>query len=381
VKEPIIVGYDPGTTAALAIIDTRGNILFLKSKRGFKKGEIIDIITDMGKPLLIAGDRRPVPRSVEKMSRALGCRPFYPKKSLSISEKNWIIHDFRKKVKDDHEKDALASALNAFKHYSKIFKRTNEVLESRGLSNLYDRIVEATITGEVENITEAINRMLSAEVKLPEITQKIADEKVSVNKTFSTLQEKIKRLERDIAILKESNEKLKNKLKLTEKDLDYYKGRSKKKIDSSSLQEMKKNIDSLRQDLKHYIDLTEKLKSFRKVELEDYYPIIEFEEIRDSVAKDFDKNLNLEDRVILVENLENIQVLNDYRIKSLISSNEPNESMLNKIDFPIILKKDISVEKVKNISVVKKQELEECIKKARKTGFVQLLQDYRKRKL
>jgi len=163
--------------------------------------------------------------------------------------------------------------------------------------------------------------------------------------------------------------------------LDYYKGRSKKKIGSSSLQEMKKNIDSLRQDLKHYIDLTEKLKSFRKVELEDYYPIIEFEEIRDSVAKDFDKNLNLEDRVILVENLENIQVLNDYRIKSLISSNEPNESMLNKIDFPIILKKDISVEKVKNISVVKKQELEECIKKARKTGFVQLLQDYRKRKL
>ena len=72
-KKPIIVGYDPGTTAALAIIDTKGEILFLKSKRGFKKGEIIDIITDMGKPLLIAGDRRPLPRSVERMARTLGC--------------------------------------------------------------------------------------------------------------------------------------------------------------------------------------------------------------------------------------------------------------------------------------------------------------------
>ena len=83
-KKPIIVGYDPGTTAALAILDTKGEILFLKSKRSFKRGDIIDAITDMGKPLLVAGDRRPIPKSVERMARSLGCRPFYPKKSLSI---------------------------------------------------------------------------------------------------------------------------------------------------------------------------------------------------------------------------------------------------------------------------------------------------------
>jgi len=381
VKEPIIVGYDPGTTAALAIMNTKGEVLFLKSKRGFKKGEIIDIITDMGKPLIIAGDRRPLPKSVEKMARTLGCRPFYPRKSLSISEKNWMVRSFMKEIKDDHEKDALASALNAFKHYSKVFKRTHEILESKGLSNLYEKIVEATVTGEVENITEAINRMLSAESKLPEVSQKIVEGKEALNKTISGLQEKIKRLERDIAILKESNEKLKNRLEISEKNLSYYRKKTREKIDSSSLQVMKKNIDSMKQELKHYIDLTETLKSFRKVELEDYYPIIELEEIRDSVAKDFDKNINLEDRVILAENLENAQALNDYRIKALITSNESNESILNKINFPIILKKDISIEKVKNISVVRKQELEECIKKARKTGFVYLLQDYRKRKL
>ena len=380
-KEPIIVGYDPGTTAALAIMNTKGEVLFLKSKRGFKKGEIIDIITDMGKPLIIAGDRRPLPKSVEKMARTLGCRPFYPRKSLSISEKNWMVRSFMKEIKDDHEKDALASALNAFKHYSKVFKRTHEILESKGLSNLYEKIVEATVTGEVENITEAINRMLSAESKLPEVSQKIVEGKEALNKTISGLQEKIKRLERDIAILKESNEKLKNRLEISEKNLSYYRKKTREKIDSSSLQVMKKNIDSMKQELKHYIDLTETLKSFRKVELEDYYPIIELEEIRDSVAKDFDKNINLEDRVILAENLENAQALNDYRIKALITSNESNESILNKINFPIILKKDISIEKVKNISVVRKQELEECIKKARKTGFVYLLQDYRKRKL
>jgi hypothetical protein len=381
VKEPIIVGYDPGTTAALAIIDTRGKILFLKSKRGFKRGEIIDIITDMGKPLLVAGDRRPLPKSVEKMSRSLGCRPFYPKKSLSISDKNWIVRSFMKEIKDEHEKDALASALNAFKYYSKVFKRTHEILESRGLINLYGKIVEAIITGEVENITGAINKMLSAEAKLPETNKKTVDERGPLNKTVSELQERIKRLERDIEILKGSNEKFKNELKMSEKNLTYYRKKAEGKIDMSSLQAMKKNIDSLRHELKHYIDLAETLRFFRKVELEDYYPIIEFEEIRDNVAKDIDKNLDLKDRVILTEKVENAQVLNDYKIKALIVSNEPNESMTNKVDFPIILKKDISLEKVKNISVVKKWEMEECIKKSRKTGLVQLLQDYRKRKL
>ncbi len=380
-KEPIIVGYDPGTTAALAIMNTKGKILFLKSKRNFKKGEIADIITDTGKPLIIAGDKRPLPKSVEKMARTLGCKPFYPRNSLSVAEKNWIVHSFMKGIKDNHEKAALASALNAFKHYSKIFKRTHEILESKGLSNLYERIVEATVTGEVENITEAINRMLSKETKLPEINQKIVDKKDSLNKTISGLQERIKILKRDIDILKESNEKLKNKLKLSEKELNNYRKRSEEKIDLSSVQKMKKNIESLRHELKKYVDLTETLKSFRNVELEDYYPIIEFEEIRDSLAKDFDKDLDLEDRVIFTEDTRNAQVLNDYRIKALITSNESNDNILNKVDFPIILKKDISIEKVKNISVVKKQELEECIKKTRKTGFTQLLQDYRKRKL
>jgi hypothetical protein len=381
VKEPIIVGYDPGTTAALAIMNTRGKILFLKSKRGFKKGEIIDIITDIGKPLIIAGDKRPLPKSVEKMARTLGCKPFYLRKSLSVTEKNWIVHDFLKQLKDDHEKAALSSAFNAFRHYSKVFKRTHEILEAKGMSNLYDRIVEATVTGEVENITEAINRMLSSEVKLPETTQKVVDEKIVLNKTVSGLQERIKILEKDISILKETNEKLKNKLEMREKDLSYYRNKTQEKINLSSLQEMKKNIDALKQNLKHYIDLTETLKSFREVELKYYYPIIEFEEIRDSIAKDFDKDLDLEDRVIFAEDIENAQVLNDYKIKALITSNKSNENILNKVDFPIILKKDISIEKVKNISVVKKQDLEECIKKTRKTGFIQLLQDYRKRKL
>ena len=382
-KKPIIVGYDPGTTAALAIIDTEGEILFLKSKRSFKKGEIIDIITDMGKPLLIAGDRRPLPKSVERMARSLGCRPFYPKKSLSITDKKWIVREFKDEIEDDHEKDALASALYAFKHYSGVFKRTNEILKSQGLSKLYDRVVESVVTGEVENIAEAINRMLKAnkEVKIPKIDRKVLEEKRALGETVSKLQEKIKRLERDIQIFKESNERWKKRLKISEKDIRYYRKKLDEKIDLGSLASIKKKTDQLKIELEESLDLIEKLRLFRKIELKGYYPIIELEEIRNGITKDLDQSLNLEDRVIIAETIVNAQILNDYNIKALISSEEPSEEVLEKVDFPVIIKKDISVEKMKNISVIKKQELEECIKKARKTGFVQLLRAHKKRRL
>ena len=382
-KKPIIVGYDPGTTAALAIIDTKGEILFLKSKRSFKKGEIIDIITDMGKPLIVAGDRRPLPKSVEKMARTLGSRPFYPKKSLSIVEKKWIVRKFMDDIKDHHEKDALASALYAFKHYSGMFKRTHDILEAQGLSKLYDKVVKTVVTGEVENIAEAINTILKTreKIKVPKVDKKIIAEKGVLDKTISKLQEKIKRLEKDIEIIKESNEKLRKSLKIREKDIGHYREKLKEKIDLGSIASMKKSADRLKSKLKESVDSIERLKLFRKIELKGYYPIIELEEIRDSIAKDFDHSLDLEDRVVIAEKIENAQVLNDYNIKTLIASEESSGELLERVNFPVIVKKDISIEKVKNISVVKRQELEECLKKARKAGFVQLLKGYKKRRL
>jgi len=382
VKKPIIVGYDPGTTAALAIIDTKGEILFLKSKRSFKKGEMIDTITDMGKPLLVAGDRRPIPKSVEKMARTLGCRPFYPRKSLSISEKKWIVRGFKDEIEDNHEKDALASALYAFKHYSRLFKRTRDALESQGLSKLYDKVLKTVVTGNVENIAEAINTILKTrkKIEVPKVDKKIIAEKRVLDKTVSRLQEKIKRLERDIRILKDSNEKLKKRLRIGEKDIRYYRKKLEEKIDLGQLASIKKKTDQLEDELKGSVGLIKKLKLFRKIELKNYYPIIELEEIRDNIAKDLDQNVDLEDRVILAENTENAQILNDYDIKALIALDSPTERILEKVDFPVIVKKDISIEKVKNISAVKKQELEECIKKARKAGFIQLLKAHKKRR-
>jgi len=381
-KKPIIVGFDPGTTAALAILDTKGEILLLKSKRGFKKGEIIDAITRIGKPLIVAGDRYPLPKSVEKLASSLGCRYYHPRKSLSNADKVKLVEDFKERIEDDHERDALASALEAFKAHSSVFERTENILSSLGLSDLYDRIVELVITGKVENITEAINRSLNKmreKRKVPKIKEKIVVKPVS--KSVAELEKRIKGLGKDVQILKKYNESLKEKLRDSQERVKHFKKKLKQKLDIDSIGTIRKNIDRLMDELEESKSLINRLKLFRKYQLGGFIPIIELDEITLERVKEFDQKMDLENRVVLVNNPNNAQILNDYKIRALIAQKEPSERILEKVNFPIIVKEDISIEKMKNILVVKRELFEEKLKKARKEGFVQWLSGHKKRKL
>jgi hypothetical protein len=375
--KPIIVGYDPGTTAAVAILDTKGNILLLKSKRGLKKSEIIDLITGIGKPLMIAGDKHPLPRNVEKLASSLGCKAYSPVKTLSVSEKEKLVYEFAGKIKDEHEKDALASAIKAFNTHSKVFERTENLLSSIGFSNFYEKVIGLVISGEVENINEAINRLLvdfRKKQEIPRINK--VEEKGPSNKTINELKEKIRSLEKDIVILKEYNQNLKNRLKEDEYKFENYREKISEKKDDGSL----KVIERLKNDLKEKEALIEFLKSSRKLEFDGYVTMLEINEIKEGIIEDLDQKIDLTDKVIIVNRLDNIQILNDYKIKAVVSTTEPSKEVLEKVDFPVIAKKDISIEKVKDISVVKKDEFEDVLKKVRKTGFVQWIEGHKKRK-
>ena len=375
-KKLLIVGYDPGTTAAIAIIDTKGEIVLIKSKRVFKKNEILETITETGKPLIIATDRYPLPKSVKKISSALGCKYYHPPKSLSNKEKIELVKNHTEQFNNDHESDALASAFKAFKFYSKLFKKTETTLTSVGLGKFYDKVTESLILGKAQNLNEAINKTLE-QVRKPKrlVTKKII-KKGPIDKTVSKLQEKIKILEKDIDILKKHNEGLKRKLRERE---CHYKKRLAKKVDLGSPLAIQYNIDKMKENINKRDSNIKKLKDLRKIELEGYIPILELNEPRKS--KDLHEIIGLEDRIIHVDKLTNAQILNDYKIKALVSTQEPDEKILEKVNFPIIMEKDISIEKLNNILVIKKQEFEKKVLKAKKVGFEKWLKGHKKRKL
>lgn len=127
------------------------------------------------------------------------------------------------KIKDEHEKDALASAIKAFNTYSKVFERTENLLSSMGFSKFYEKIIDSVISGEAGNINEAINKLLVDYKKKQGIPRmgKVEEKKFS-NKIIDELKERIKGLEKDIVILKGYSQNLKNKVKESEDRLENY---------------------------------------------------------------------------------------------------------------------------------------------------------------
>lgn len=116
----LIVGVDPGTTTAFAALDLDGNLVLLHSSRMTSLAGVIESLYKVGKPLIIASDVQTMPYSVEKIRRAFNAVGYSPRQEISIPVKFELTSGFS--YKNDHERDALSAAVNAFRHYRQKFQ-------------------------------------------------------------------------------------------------------------------------------------------------------------------------------------------------------------------------------------------------------------------
>ncbi len=115
----LIVGIDPGTTTAYAALDLDGNLLALRSSRQLTMADLVEELTRVGRPLVIASDVPDMPFSVEKIRRAFSAVAYTPKAEISVEAKLEAArpHPYA----NDHERDALTAALEAYRHYRNRF--------------------------------------------------------------------------------------------------------------------------------------------------------------------------------------------------------------------------------------------------------------------
>src|SRR5512136_2347861 len=116
----LIVGIDPGTTTAIAALDLDGNLLYLASSRQMAMSDVIEAIYRVGKPLVIASDVHEMPFSVEKIRRAFSGIAYTPRQDMSVETKHGLTAPFQ--YQNDHERDALAAAMDAFRSYRNKFQ-------------------------------------------------------------------------------------------------------------------------------------------------------------------------------------------------------------------------------------------------------------------
>jgi predicted RNase H-like nuclease (RuvC/YqgF family) len=145
------------------VLDTRGRLLLLKSRKNMTRADISRHAGALGKPVIVAGDRNPPPSAVEKLASVFSARLVTPEESLSRRDKHSLARDVLEsgaKKPNQHERDALASALFAYNKIRPTMLRVDQRLSALGLSgdeNL-ENYVKARVILHRDHVKRAVER-------------------------------------------------------------------------------------------------------------------------------------------------------------------------------------------------------------------------------
>jgi predicted RNase H-like nuclease (RuvC/YqgF family) len=326
----IIVGFDAGLNSAIAILSTEGELLKLSTFRGYNKGAIIREILKVGRPILISTDKKETPKAVKDLARTFGCRILRPKRDLSREEKEVIVKEYKEKIEDTHQLDALSSAFFAYRKIKKKIDLVERYLEERGLEEYKDEALFYIFRIRGINLDQIINKLLGKKEEEKEkliVTEKEKDGKVLIE----LLKERIE-LERELRKLRE--------------EIVYYK---KLKLKFDELLEYKDKFEKL----KYYFDL---LKNFEKARSMGLQPVLYLEKIEN--LEEVDSYIGLEDRIIFSNDSEGFNLLNKYRIKCLLTE----VSFEKQTKYPILKIEKGELRKIGNVFGIEEKKLDSKMK-------------------
>ena len=198
-RDHVLVGIDPGTTTAVAVVDLDGEPLDVHSTRTADTAAVIEWLVERGRPVVIAADVTPMPETVEQFRRSFDAAGWTPGSDLAVDEK---LHRTRNATYDnDHERDALAAALHAFDDHE----------------DQFDRIRRAVPAGVDQGA--AIDRVVSDEESVESVVRDLTDdgpeeddEEEHEERELSEEERRIRELESRVDRLRDHTEDLKSEL-------------------------------------------------------------------------------------------------------------------------------------------------------------------------
>ncbi|MEM2207491.1 MAG: DUF460 domain-containing protein [Sulfolobales archaeon] len=226
-QKHLIVGLDPGIEVGLAVLDLNGRVVALSSARGLDREDVISVLRNLGKVVMVATDKQPPPEFVRRVAASLGARVYSPERSLAAYEKESISREYAElydiEVKDTHMRDSLAAAVEAYRSIEGKMRELEGKLVEMGLDkasiNLDKylvRIVEGVPIAAI--IEEIIAEALSSEEPTDRVLEVIHEAR-ALAESNEFMKKKIRELERTIESLETEKQQLLNKLKNLEVEL------------------------------------------------------------------------------------------------------------------------------------------------------------------
>jgi predicted RNase H-like nuclease (RuvC/YqgF family) len=206
--ESVVVGIDPGTTTAVAVVDLDGELLNVTSSRSADTAEVIEWIIERGRPVIVAADVRSMPSNVEKVRRSFDASGWTPDEDLAVVDKKRATSDDEYRLENDHERDAAAAATFAYRDHA----------------NVFEKVRHKTPRGVEED--DVLARVLVDEVPVEAAIESVRDDGSDNDdgqeeQREPTEEEKqIRRLEKQVARLKDHVEELEERLDRKNDEID-----------------------------------------------------------------------------------------------------------------------------------------------------------------
>lgn len=393
-----IVGIDPGSTSAVAVLDLKGNLKELYSEKHMGKEGLIRKVSEEGKPVLITTDKKKLPSTVEEIANSFGAETFTPEEDLSVHSKRELTR--KDDYEDLHQRDALASALKAYNSFKNKFQNIEARMDDLNLQDLTPEIKELVVKEEAKNVSEAVEMALGEEEDNEEgktVTEKQRNEDLeekmdNYRQIIMQEREDKEKVKEHNEKLKEEVEKLKNKVEKLEKDKqDLEEGIRKEVIEKKEVKKLERNlrskknrIQALEKDVSELKEEINELKTFEELRKEGKVPLREVTELSTEELRKENKELPLDGSVLIINGLtddkEDIaELLKEFGVKGVIGGIDPD-----KIDYLIsesiwaCSKENIEVKKKGGVRYVDWEDVEN-MKKEGKRSLMGWLRRYRGR--
>jgi predicted RNase H-like nuclease (RuvC/YqgF family) len=167
----LIVGIDPGTNLGLVVIDDNGNIIDKLSGKNIQNEDIIKYISNLKYVVLIATDKKEIPKTVLDIASKLNIGVYNPKEDISLEIKNKYYKDknLKKIFENNHEFDAYISAIEALKKLKEIFEKAKKFSENQ---EEYIKILRYILKNRKIEVISAKNNLKEKEKEIREEKKK-----------------------------------------------------------------------------------------------------------------------------------------------------------------------------------------------------------------
>lgn len=401
-KKGLILGIDPGMTCGLAVLDLNANLLSLRSEKELTRNDIIKETSNYGVPVYICSDVYPPPEFVKKLCKSVNAKLFSPSHTMSVAEKREVTRKFLEgknlKVKDSHQRDALASAIKAYQALKNKFEQVEAHIKEMNVDVPLDQVkasvargvsINEAITSFLEDEDNETEEMMIISENPEEVADKLKKKLDQYRLKLRRQRETIQRLEEQnaqsqaaIQALKEEINSLNNKLEtlrsenLAEIQLDRMHTRYQEENArlKSELAKLKNELSSIRLQLSGLRRM--KLMESRGI----IYPLKTVKSFTQEEIRKADEFLGIKDGdIIFLQDStgggrQAAEFLVQKRISAVICGSGMSHTAQERFfeaDIPVIPCEDVKIKQVDEFTVIDKEELERVLAKYRKAALEQ----------